>query len=194
MIVNLTEISAAQRHQQVSRHFGDVVSAVGDWDAPSPVDGWAARDVVGHLVEWFPGFLAGGGVSLPAGPSVVDDPAGAWAARAAAVQTLLDGPGADADFTHPMAGTHRLEDAIDRFYTADVFMHTWDLAEAAGVAADLDPGYARQLLDGMTGIEEMLRASGQYGQPVAVPDDADPVTRLAGFIGRDPHWRSSAAE
>ena len=72
MIVNLTELSAAQRHQQVSRHFGDVVSAVGDWDAPSPVDGWAARDVVGHLVEWFPGFLAGGGVSLPAGPSVVD--------------------------------------------------------------------------------------------------------------------------
>ena len=33
-------------------------------------------------------------------------------------------------FTHPYAGTHRLADAVDRFYTADVFMHSWDLARA----------------------------------------------------------------
>ena len=31
------------------------------------------------------------------------------------------------------------------------------------------------------------RMAAQGGFPV--PDDADPVTRLAGFIGRDPRWR-----
>ncbi len=41
----------------------------------------------------------------------------------------------------------------------------------------------------MTGIEELLRSSGQYGPAVPVDDDADPVTRLVGFIGRDPAWR-----
>ena len=38
---------------------------------PAPPEGWVARDVVRHLVEWFPGFLqSGAGVRLPAGPSV----------------------------------------------------------------------------------------------------------------------------
>jgi hypothetical protein len=37
----------------------------------------------------------------------------------------------------------------------------------------------------------MLRASGQYGPRVAVPDDADPQTKLLGFIGRDPSWTAS---
>ncbi|ORI21797.1 hypothetical protein BJI47_00465 [Rhodococcus sp. 1168] len=59
-------------------------------------------------------------------------------------------------------------------------MHTWDLATAIGRAPNLDPAFATQLLDGMAGIED--------GPAVAVDADADPVTRLAGFIGRDPSW------
>ena len=63
--------------------FSDRVRGVTDWDAPSPVEGWAARDVVRHLVEWFPAFLAGGaGVELPSGPSVDDDPVEAWQTQA----------------------------------------------------------------------------------------------------------------
>jgi hypothetical protein len=46
---------------------------------PSLVAGWSARDVVGHLVEWFPSFQsAGAGVALPRGPSVEEDPVAAW--------------------------------------------------------------------------------------------------------------------
>lgn len=45
------------------------------WDVPAPVSGWVARDVVRHLAEWLPAFLAGGStVRLPAIPSVDDDP------------------------------------------------------------------------------------------------------------------------
>jgi hypothetical protein len=33
-----------------------------------------------------------------------------------------------------------------------------------------------------------IRASGQFGIRVAVPDGADTQTRLLGFIGRDPFW------
>ncbi|MEE3849165.1 TIGR03086 family protein [Gordonia sp. LSe1-13] len=188
----LTGLDAAERHRRVAAMFADEIAAVTDWDAPAPVDGWVARDVVAHLVEWFPGFLAGGGVELPTGPSVDDDPASAWKAHADAVQDLLDGPTADDTFRHPMAGEHRLSEAVDRFYTADVFMHTWDLATAAGHTAALDPEFARELLDGMVGIEDLLRSSGQYGPAVPVPDDADPVTKLVGFIGRDPAWRTPA--
>ena len=126
--------------------------------------GWVARDVVAHLVDWMPGFLAGGGVTLVAdGPAVAEDPVGAWHAHAAAMQALLDGPDADREFSHPMAGTHPLNAAIDQFYTFDVFMHTWDLARATGQDDTLDPTLAGELLAGMQPIDAMLRASGQYG-------------------------------
>ncbi|MCG7634277.1 maleylpyruvate isomerase family mycothiol-dependent enzyme [Gordonia McavH-238-E] len=191
--MTIADLDAAARHRDVAAGFADVVAGVTDWNAPTPVDGWVARDVVAHLVDWFTGFLAAGGVELPAGPTVADDPAGAWSAHASGVQALLDGPSAEDTFTHPMAGEHRLADAVDQFYTADVFMHTWDLARSQGLTPDLDAAFARRLLDGMASIDEMLRSSGQYGPKVEVPDDADVVSRLMGFIGRDPAWTPAPA-
>jgi hypothetical protein len=60
----------AERHREVSGTFTDRVHGTRIWDAPSPVAGWAARDVVRHLTEWFPAFLAAGtGIQLPGGPT-----------------------------------------------------------------------------------------------------------------------------
>ena len=80
---------------------------------------------------------------------------------------------------------------MDRFYTADVFMHSWDLARAGGRTPQLDEDFAAQMLQGMRPIEAMLRESGQYGPAVAVPVDAPAVDQLMGFVGRDPGWRPS---
>lgn len=81
-----------------------------------------------------------------------------------------------------------LAQAIDQFYTSDVFMHTWDLARATGQDDQLDQDECARLLAGMEPIEELMRASGQFGPRVPVPDSADAQTRLLGFIGRDPDW------
>jgi uncharacterized protein (TIGR03086 family) len=189
--VGLATLDAAERHRAVARGFGEVVAATRHWQAATPVPAWVAVDVVRHLVEWFPAFLASGGVELPGGPAVDADPVGAWQAQADAVQGLLDDRSqAESSFTHPYAGTHRLGDAIDRFYTADVFMHTWDLARAAGVDIQLDASYCALLVEGMEAIDELLRSSGQYGPRFTVADDAEAMTRLIGFIGRDPNWQA----
>jgi uncharacterized protein (TIGR03086 family) len=187
-MVALNELTTAERHRAVSAGFTEHASAVRDWSAPTPVNDWLARDVIAHLVGWFTEFLRAGGVTLPDGPPVDDDPLAAWLAHTDGVQALLDSGAAAADFSHPMAGTHRLADAVDRFYTADVYMHTWDLAASNGRKSGLEPEFATQLLAGMTEIEDLLRSSGQYGPPVETDADADPVTRLMGFIGRDPAW------
>jgi uncharacterized protein (TIGR03086 family) len=185
----LGALGAAERHRRVAGGFGLVVASTADWQAPTPVEGWVARDVVAHLVGWFPPFLAAAGVELPAAPPVGADPVAAWEAVAGGVQALLDDPGrAASTITHPRAGTHRLADAVDAFWTADVFMHTWDLARAGGTDPHLDPGWCTQLLEGMREMQQAMRASGQYGPPVAVPDDAEPQARLMAFIGRDPRW------
>src|SRR5690242_1744481 len=180
----------AQRHREISRVFTDKVNGTRSWDAPAPVPDWTARDVVRHLVEWLPPFLAGGSsVRLPAVPSVDDDPAGAWHAHADAVQALLDDPAtAGLTLSNPHIGQLPLDRAIDQFYTPDVFMHTWDLARATGQDDRLDPGFCAMLLSRMEQMEEAIRSSGHYGPRVEVPDDADPQTKLLGFIGRDPYW------
>ncbi|HWO52425.1 MAG TPA: TIGR03086 family protein, partial [Ornithinibacter sp.] len=92
-------------------------------------------------------------------------------------------------FSNPHTGEMPLDVAVDRFYTVDVFMHTWDLTRATGQDDALDPGLAAELLAGMEPIDELLRSSGQYGPRVAVPDDAPVQDRLVAFIGRDPAWR-----
>ncbi|MGH9274613.1 MAG: TIGR03086 family metal-binding protein, partial [Acidimicrobiales bacterium] len=158
------------------------------WDNPAPVVGWVARDVVRHLVEWLPAFLQGStGIILASGPSVDDDPVGAWRTQTDAVQALLDDP-ATAERVHdlPHIGTMSLEQAIAMIYTNDVFLHRWDLARATGQDETLDPDRCAEMFEGMLPMDEMLRQSGQYGPRVAVPDDADVQTKLLAFIGRTP--------
>jgi uncharacterized protein (TIGR03086 family) len=189
----LSELAPAQRHREIGGRFGDHVRGVSDWDAPSPVAEWTARDVVRHLVEWFPGFLeAGAGIKLASGPSVEDDPVAAWQTHFDAVQEVLDDPETpNRVLTNRHIGDVPLPEAIDKFYTADVFMHTWDLARASGQDDRLDQEFCAELLAGMEPMEDIMRASGQYGARVAVPDDADAQTKMLGFIGRDPNWSPS---
>jgi uncharacterized protein (TIGR03086 family) len=185
----------AERHRQIAQLFTDRVRGTRDWDAPSPVAGWAARDVVRHLTEWLPGFLsAGAGIRLQGGPSVDEDPVAAFEAHSAAVQALLDDPATPGRvLANPRIGELPLDRAIDQFYTPDVFMHTWDLARATGQDDRLDPGFCQQLLAGMEPMEQVIRASGQYGPRVEVPDGADVQAKMLGFIGRDPFWTPAAA-
>ena len=186
----LATAAPADRHRAVAAGFAAEIIATTDWDAAAPVDGWTARDVVRHLVEWFPAFLEAGGVELAAVASVDDDPARAWAQRSAAVQDLLESDRAAADFTHPHLETMPLQQTVDQFYNADVFMHTWDIAQAGGRRPDMDAEFAGALLEGMRPIEEMLRGSGQYGPAFPTPDESDTVVSLAAFIGRDPGFGS----
>lgn len=179
----------AERHARTAAVFAAAIDQVEDWDAPTPVPAWQARDVPLHLVTWFEGFLAAGGVDL-ARPVDPADLAETWRGHAEEIQTLLESAAAGEDFTHPYAGTAPLGETIDRFYTTDVLMHTWDLAESAGVPSGLDPVECEQLLEGMRPIEQLLRDSGQYGPAVPAAPDSDGVTRLMAFIGRDPEWRT----
>jgi len=186
----------ADRHRAVATRFASTIAGVGadQWGNATPVAEWNSRDVVRHLIDWFPGFLAGGtGIELPTGPSVDVDPLGAWRSRAEAIQALLDDPHSEGRLlTNPHIGEIPLPQAIDQFYTADVFMHTWDLAVATGQDTVLDKDFCTQLLGGMEQMEAVIRSSGQYGLSIPVLPEADVQSRLIAFIGRDPLWKSSS--
>lgn len=186
----MTALDAAGRHRRYSAQFAALVASTSDWEAPSPVEGWTARDVVTHLTTWFPAFVHGGS---PYGwtprVSAASSPQDAWAEQSRAVQLILDDPAqAESTFSHPQLPPCSLSEAVDRYYTADVFMHSWDLARASGQEVELDEPFATQLLAGLQTMEQVLRDSGQYGPAHPVADDAAVPTRLIAFIGRDPQW------
>jgi uncharacterized protein (TIGR03086 family) len=188
----MSEIS--DRFTRVASGFTATVDAVpaDAWANPAPCEGWVARDVVAHLVEWLPGpgFLLGAfDVDTGPIPSVDVDPAGAWAVVRDTIQRALDDPavaGRVADCGPP--GRMSLEAAVDMTGTPDVLIHTWDLARAAGLDERLDPDEVHRQLTGVESLppemDEAMRSSGHFGPRVVVSEDADEQTRLLAFNGR----------
>lgn len=179
----------AERYRTIARQFTRRAQAVPDgaWDNPTPCAGWVARDVVGHLVEWLPGFFfERWEIEHPPLPSVAADPVGAWRALDGAIQSALDDPAVAGRTRDTPMGRWTFEQTIDTICTGDVLVHTWDLARATGLDETLDPAGVHRFVESMEPADEAMRQSGHYGPRVAVPDDADEQTRLLAFVGRRP--------
>ena len=179
----------ADRYRKVARQFTErVVSVPPDaWERPAPCEGWVARDVVGHLVEWLPAFFfATFDLEHTLVPSVRDDPAAAWGVVDRTIQGALDDPAIAGRVRETRMGPWTFAQTIDTICTPDVLVHTWDLARATGLDERLDPVAVHRFVSAMEPMDEMLRASGQYGPRIAIADDADEQSRLLAFLGRDP--------
>jgi uncharacterized protein (TIGR03086 family) len=181
--------ATAERFRRVAARFTQRVREVpaDAWDRPAPPEGWVARDVVRHMVEWMPSMLSAAGIELAPGPSVDEDPVGAWTSLADSLQSLLDDPEiAPQEFEMGPMGTQTVEHAISMAMLGDIVIHTWDLARATGLDESLDPRIVTEMLIGMEPMDEVLRTSGHYGPRVLVPDDSDDQTKLIAFTGRTP--------
>ena len=179
----------SERYRKVAGAFSQRAKAVPDdaWDNPAPCEGWVARDIVRHMVEWMPWMcLTGAGLEVPTVPSVDDDPVGAWIGISDALQAALDDPEIAAREFDMHVGRFTVEDAVDTFCTGDVLVHTWDLARATGLDENLDAGEVHRMFEAMLPMDEVLRESGQFGPRVDVPDNADEQTQLIAFTGRVP--------
>ena len=179
----------ADRYRKLSEGFRRRLTAVPDdaWENPAPCEGWVARDVVRHLVEWLPDFFFDRwGIERPQGPSVEEDPVGAWEAVDGTIAAALEDPDVATRVEQTPMGPMSFEQAVDMIGTSDVFLHTWDLARATGLDETLDADEVARMLESMEPYDVPLRESGHYGPRVPVPDDADDQTKLIAFIGREP--------
>lgn len=184
-----TPENPSERHAHDAARITALVASAkpDDWSRPSPVAAWTALDVVKHLIEWPRDFLKGAGIEL-APLDIEADPLAAWLRHTTDIQAIVDHP-AGRVLSNPNTGDNPVDEAIDQFYTADVWMHSWDLAKALGREPDLGEERCRTALMGMQPIEQILRDSGQFGPAMPVADDASHQDRLAAFVGRDPAWR-----
>ena len=184
-------IEIAERYRSIGGQFTQRLHDVPDdaWDKPSPCEGWVARDVVAHLVEWLPAFFfPTWGIEVRSHPPVDEDPVAAWEVVDRTIQAALDDPEVARLERDTPLGRKSFEDTIDMICTGDLLLHTWDVARATGLDDTLDPDLVHRMLEGMEPYDEAMRKSGHYGPRVEVPADADEQTRLIAFTGRDPSW------
>lgn len=184
----MTELS--DRFRKVAADFTRRVEAVPDgaWDNNAPCDGWVARDIVRHLVEWMPAFfLSGWDIDQPPIPSVDEDPQAAWEALRDAIQGALDDPDIASHARDTPMGHVTFEEAFAMAGLTDVLVHTWDLARATGLDERLDADEVHQLAHDIATIDDTpMRESGHYGPRVTVADDADEQSKILAFMGRHP--------
>jgi uncharacterized protein (TIGR03083 family) len=167
--------SPAQRHAYDAARFTELVefASAGDWARSSPVAEWTALDIVKHLVEWSRGFLKGAGIELPV-LDVEADPVAAWKEHVTDIQAILDDP-AGRVLSNPHTGDKPVDEAIDQFYTADVWMHCWDLAKALGREPDLGQERCSAALAAIEPMEQLLRDSGEFGPAVPIDHQCLPA-------------------
>jgi hypothetical protein len=197
-VSQFTESSPADQHRVASEQLVAIAEQVSDWDAPTPVREWVARDIPEHLT-WLGGFLGGLGVSVDIPHH--DDPAaqvrsGQVAGRGAVV------PGdRRADVRRGGAGRRRArmgtpqpdaDGAGDR-----LVLHRRTgpaapqprrrLARSQGLEVTFDEDWATGAFHGMSAMGPALHASGQFGTPQPVGEDGialDPTGRLPQPRGR----------
>lgn len=181
-------MTAADRYRKLSGQMAERIAAVPDdrWSSPAPCEGWTARDVVRHVVETPAMFF--GLIDEPApsgGPSVDDDPLGAFEHTRQAVQAALDDPAiADKEYDGAL-GRNTFAGGVDQFLATDLVIHAWDLARATGGDERLDPDEVHRISEAMKQIpSEALRGPGAFGPEVEPPPDADEQTRLLCYLGR----------
>lgn len=79
-------------------------------------------------------------------------------------------------------------DTVDAFMSADLVIHAWDVARAAGLPdpEEMPADEVERLDTNLRGMGDALRGPGAFGPEVPVSDDAPAQDRLLGFLGRRP--------
>ncbi len=160
----------------------EVVDAVSDWSAPSPCEGWAASDVIDHIVDTQRDFLTEQGVAP--GDRPTGDPAAVWRAHSAVVDSLMSDPAVAETKYEGYFGPTTIGETLSLFYGFDLIVHRWDIATASGQAASFSEAEIDALELAVTGFGEALYAEGICKPALEVAPGASRQTAILARLGR----------
>jgi uncharacterized protein (TIGR03083 family) len=179
-------MSTTSSYAATARSLTDVLEAVppAAWDAPSPCEGWTARDVVRHLVETQRELFAGHGVDLGEPPDVDADPPPAWRAHSDRVLEALADAAVPAIAYDGFFGPTTLGATLEQFYVFDMVVHRWDVARAAGLDAGLTQAELDRIERGADSFGDALYMEGICKGGVTAPAGAPREVAVLARLGR----------
>jgi len=154
------------------------------WAAPSPCEGWSARDVLGHLITTQREFLSGRGVDLGEAPDLDADPAAAWRDHAKRVAEALADDALPQRAFDGFFGPTTVGATFEQFYVWDMLVHRWDVARAVGADDALSGAELGSIEAGADRFGEALHMDGICRPAVEPPAGADRQARVLARLGR----------
>jgi len=176
----------ARSYDAAARPLTAVLEALppGAWDAPSPCEGWTARDVLRHVVGTQRDLLAGHGVDVGDLPDLDADPLRAWEAHAGRVLGALADDAVPAIAFDGFFGPTTLGATLEQFYVWDMVVHRWDVAQAAGLDAGLTDAELDRLDRGADSFGDALYMDGICRAGVTAPAGASREVAVLARLGR----------
>ena len=166
---------------------GDVLAAVhpDQLTQPTPCGDWNVAQLIGHLVNAPVRFLEMARGEKPDWSAPPPQVASSW---------VPDFRSNADDLIHHwhQAGAAADTGQVD-WQTAEIAVHTWDVAHATGQTSPLLPEVAERGLAFMSAMLTPENRGAAFAPAVRVPDDAPVYDRLAAFAGRAVGRRTETA-
>ena len=177
--------------QAVATTHGVLANVAADqYDRATPCASWDVRALINHVVggtHFYVAAMSGTPWTGATTDYTTGDVLAAYDEGAAAAVAAFGAPGAMEQMVELPFAT--LPGAVFvGIASTDQFTHAWDLARATGQSTDLEPGFARQLLENARNVlpDTVRGAEGEalFGAKQDVPGDATDADQLAAFLGR----------
>jgi len=154
------------------------------WAAPSPCEGWSARDVLRHVVSTQRDFFTRHEVDLGEDPDLVADPAAAWREHAERVAGALADDALPQTAFDGYFGPTTVGATFEQFFVWDMLVHRWDLARAVGADATLSDAELDRVESGADSFGDGLTTEGICRPAVEPPAGADRQAQVLARLGR----------
>lgn len=170
-----------------------------DLSRPTPCADWNLADLLRHMVAQHRGFataLRGDGRD-PDAWALPDTATGALARYETAAMDVLaafDAAEPEQPVWLPELSTKAPFPAkrVQGFHLIDYVVHAWDVARAVGHDYALDPRVepaATRIAFEVPNTAARGTPGALFGRVVPVGRAADPLSRILGYLGRDPAWQ-----
>lgn len=174
-------------------HADQVIDSVPEhaWGNRSPCEDWTALQVVSHItgtltkviqLQSADGNYAGRPATADQGSDVSE-----LLQRWRSARDMVRAGMGSADLDQKVWGTpeHRTRAETLALPTADLAVHSWDIAAATGIERELPGSLLESVRDRVNNLpEESLRRPGVFGPAVDAADDASDTDQLMAYLGR----------